>query len=278
MNEAAGRSVGGDTDTWMLFERSTEEGYPLIVLARTGNSLNETAWDSGIATVVHCVAESDLINDRGMPQHTDHIYPVEEGLARELTAFDVDALHVASVTGDGERKVVYVHRLPLNFDPIVNQFSVEGYRLQTGAVADKSSLRALVTPSALDHQLNGDLGVISNIEKNGDDGLTPRKTDFWFYGDIAALESLVTELGPWGFTVDHWLAEPEGVVLTCNSKVDYETFKEMTPILLAVAERHDVTYDGWETFIINPESAAAAPPEQPKPQSLLSRLFGARKN
>ena len=129
----------------------------------------------------------------------------------------------------------------------------------------------------LDHQLNGDLSVISNLGEHGDVGLVPRKTDFWFYGDFPRLEALAGDLEPWGFSVDHWLEEPVGVVLTCETKVDFETFKELTPILVSQAQRHNLNYDGWETFVLKPESEKIEQPKAPK-QSLLSKLFGAKKN
>lgn len=261
----------------MLIERFTPDNYPLVVLARTGNPLIDGGWDSSITTVIHCVADPYLVNDRRMPQHTDRIYPIEEGIARELEAFNVGALHVASVTGDGERRIIYLHTSPLNFDPILTLFKAEGYELKASSSPNPTDIRELVIPTKLDHQLSGDLGVISNIGEHGDDGLVPRKTDFWFYGDIPSLRALAGDLEPWGFSVDHWLDEPVGVVLTCETKVDFETFKDLTPILVSQAERHDLDYDGWETFVIKPESEMIEQPKAPK-QSLLSKLFGAKKN
>ena len=37
MSEEIDQTVGGDHDTWILFNRETVDGYPLVVLARTGN-------------------------------------------------------------------------------------------------------------------------------------------------------------------------------------------------------------------------------------------------
>ena len=274
MSAEVDHSVAGDKDAWLLFDRTTPDGYPLVVLARTGNVLVEASIRDAFMTVVECEPDVALVNERGMPQHTDRIYPVEDALARELHALSVGALHVASVTGDGLRRLVFTHAQPLDFEPVLRPFEVEGYSLRGTSVDDRDEWVALVTPTDVDRLLDGDRGVISHLEDSGDDGSVPRKTDFWFYGDSAALAKLAEDLGPWGYAIDHWLDDPEGVVLTGEIPANYETFCEVTPMLVSMAERHGVTYDGWETFVVRPEQE----PVEPAPQSLLSRLFGAKKN
>jgi hypothetical protein len=278
VTDAPDRSVAGDNDTWILFDRLTDDGYPLVVLARTGNAVVEHALRNQIVTVVSGAADVSLVNDRGMPQHTDRLYPVEEGLARELSAFDVGAFHVASVTGDGQRRMVFAHATALDFGPVLQLFHPEGYTLSVVTFDDREVLVDLVTPTSLDRQLNGDMGVISNLQKNGDDGLVPRRTDFWFYGELEHLASLVEELGPWGYVVDRWLEDPQGVVLFSETSVDFDTFRGITPVLVGAAEKHGVTYDGWETFVVRLGVAEVVPSTAPKPKSLLSKLFGAKKN
>lgn len=278
MTGAPDRSVAGDNDSWILFDRLTEDGYPLVVLARTGNAIVEHALRNDLVTVVCATADIALVNDGGMPQHTDRLYPVEEGLTRELGAFDIGAFHVASVTGDGLRRMIFAHATPLDFAPVLELFQPEGYALSAAAPDDRELLINLVRPSGLDRQLNGDLRVISNLQKNGDNGLVPRRTDFWFYGEPARLAFLVEELGPWGYAVDRWLEDPQGVVLFSETSVDFDTFREITPVLVGAAEKHGVEYDGWETFVVRPGIAEPAPATAPKPQSLLSKLFGAKKN
>jgi hypothetical protein len=278
VTSATDHSVAGDNDSWMLLERVSQGGRALVVLRRTGNPVVEQALDDDLLTIIHCTADATLVNDTGMPQRSDSLYPVEEELARELGAFGVGAFHVASVTGEGARRILIAHASPVTFDPILRTFNVPGYSLHASGVEDRSALIDLVTPTAIEHQLNGDKSVITSLEQNGDDGHVSRKTDFWFYGATSQLEPLVTDLQPWSFLVDHWLDDPEGVVLTCETPVDLATFHELTPILVGMAERHGVTYDGWETLVVGADEPAADPLPQPKPQSMLSKLFGAKKN
>ena len=277
MSVAFDQSVAGDNDSWILFERLTSDGYPLVVLARTGNPLVETALQEGSVTAVHCRADAAIVNDIGMPQHTDRIYPVEDRLALELGAFDIGALHVASVSGDGERRMIYSHARPINFTPILDQLSVEGYALSAASLTDRPALIELVTPTIIDRKLHGDQEVISNLQKHGDDGSTARKTDFWFYGEKDRLLGLIRALEPWGYSVDHWLDDSAGVVLTTETPVEFGIFREVTPVLVGMAERHGVEYDGWETPVVGAAAAQSEPPKS-QPKSLLSKLFRAKKN
>jgi hypothetical protein len=271
------QSVGGDADTWMLFDRLADDGQPFVILARTGNSVVEDALRDKLVTVVHCQADPTLVNEAGMPQHSDRLYAVEEGLAAELALLDFATFHVASVTGDGERRIVFAHAAPIEWDAILERFDIAGYSLAATIPSDRAKLIGLVTPTVVELQLNGDRSVISNLEKNGDTGLSSRKTDFWFYGPKDRLNPLAVELEAWGYGVDHWLDDPTGVVLTREMPVDFSTFLELTPILVRAAERHDVVYDGWETFVVRPVPDLVDPVGD-KPKSLLSKLFGAKKN
>lgn len=278
MTASADPSVAGNHDRWILLERRTKDGYPLIVRVRTGNSLVDQALVEAAITVVRCQAAIELVDDNGLPQHSDRCYSLEDGLASELEALGVGAFHVASVTGEGERRLIYAHSGPLEFEPLLSLFPVEGYALST-AMEDQTRLIELIMPTRVDEQLNGDLAVISNLKAHGDNGSVPRKTDFWFYGPTSGLQQVVAELGPWGYIVDHWINDPTGVVLSSETPVDFGSFREVTPVLVATAERHGVTYDGWETLVLQDEPPPTAQPSiSAKPKSLLSKLFGAKKN
>jgi hypothetical protein len=261
----------------MLFERLTPENYPLVVLARSGNPCVEQSLRERNLSVVRCEAEPDLVNDRGMPQHTDRLYPLEDALADQLTALDVGAFHVASVTGNRLRQIIYSHSLPVNFDAMLGAFDIQGYSLRSLAPSDRDALIELVSPTELDRQLNDDRRVISNLQEHGDDVRIPRKTDFWFYGPPHAVQNVAAELEPWGLSIDHWLDDPEGIVLTAHLPVDFDAFREITPVLVSTAERHQTRYDGWETLVVQADGESREIDEQ-KPQSLLSKLFGAKRN
>lgn len=277
MTEAPDQSVAGDNDHWMLFERLTSDGYPLIVLARTGNMLVENQLRDGNLTVVRCRADASIVNENGLPRHTDRIYPLEDILAQKLFAADVGVLHAASVSGDGERRMVYAHADPLNFAPMLEGLAVEDYALSVARPVNRVEIIDLITPTVIDVQLNGDRDVISNLEKHGDDCSVSRKTDFWFYGAKDGLQGLAADLEPWGYSVDHWLDETDGVVLTSDTSVEFGVFREITPVLVGTAEKHGVTYDGWETFVVGKGKSEVEPPK-PQSTSLLSKLFGAKKN
>ena len=264
------RTVSGDTDTWMLFERTTSDGFPLVVLARTGNSLVDEMLRSGFVTVVECQPDPSIINDRGMPQHTDRIYPAEDEMAEFLAG--TGALHIASVTGDGLRRVFYAHTDPIDFPTIVGRFVVQEYTLQAGRAENVADWIPIISPTEIDRQLSGDRGVITQLENAGDTLTTPRKVDFWAYGDRPSLTDFARELGSWDFEVDHWLDGEDGLVLTRELAPNLDTFREVTPVLVETADRHGVTYDGWETIVV-----IYSEPIVETSSSLLSKLFGGKK-
>lgn len=272
------RSVAGEDDTWMLFERLTADGYPLVVRSRTGNSLIDAALRDHHLSIVECVAEISLVNDFGMPPQGDELYDMEDGLVKELGTLNIGAFHVATITGDGLRKLVFTHRDYIDLHQLLRRFEISGFTLSVAEDQSRQDFIDLVNPTAAERQLNGDMGVISNLQRNGDDGRTCRKTDFWFYGCRAGLEKLAAELGSWGYSVERWLDEPEGVVLSSVTLVDLDTFREVTPALVVASERHGVVYDGWETLVLQEGATASAQQAIAKPRSLFSKLIGALKN
>ncbi|MFT4026146.1 MAG: hypothetical protein QM676_05015 [Novosphingobium sp.] len=139
------QSVAGDADVWMLYERMTADGYPLVVRARTGNSLVEAALNEGHISIVECVADVDLVSDTGMPPQPEQLYDLEDGLSRELAAFNVGALHVATITGDGRRRLVFTHVEPLNLAVALNMFAVSGFSLSVTTEGERQPLIDLVS-------------------------------------------------------------------------------------------------------------------------------------
>ncbi|TCM19406.1 uncharacterized protein DUF695 [Novosphingobium sp. PhB165] len=245
----------GTDDTWMVYDRAGVNGHPLVVVARTGNAEAESLLREGLVTGVSCRAAAGNVNENGMPQGTDRIYALEDRLLGARTLVEAGGMHVASVTGDGQRRMFYVHRDPVDLGAIVSAMPVAGFACDVCAVTDRQSLIALVTPTALERQLNGDQSVIASLQKQGDDGHAPRKTNFWFYGDKQSLASLSVYLKPRGFTVDHTLKDPAGVVLSREMAVDLTEFRSITPVLVDAVGRFGVEYDGWETFVVRPISA-----------------------
>jgi hypothetical protein len=273
-------SVAGEADRWMTFWRQSEEGCPLSIFVRMNNLRVQSLANGGLVTGLRFDLAVEKVRDDGMPADVGDLQDLEEQFLKELQLLDVGALHLASVTGEGGRSAYLVHEFEIDFEPLVGILKAPDVQISASIVSDQNGLMDLISPTAVEQQLNGDVGVISNLESNGDDGTVARRTDFWFYGERAQLEALVAELSPWGYSVDRWLNDSDGVVLFTETPVDFGTFSEVTPVLVGAAEKHGVNYDGWETFVVRPGAAETHPPESEsaKPKSLLSRLFGAKKN
>jgi hypothetical protein len=238
----------------MVYERVASDGKPLVIVARTGNTGVQTLLLNGRATVVICRTDPTNVNDQGMPQGTERLYSIEDKLDEAPALLAAGGMRVASVTGQGQRRMFFVHRDPLDLSPVLKTAEVQGFVCDTTEVDDRQALIHLVTPTPLESQLNGDQDVIAGLQKSGDDGQAPRKTDFWFYGRRGSLGSLAANLKAQGFSVDHWLSGPTGVVLSRKMSVDLEAFQALTPVIVRAAEQSGVDYDGWETLVVSKAS------------------------
>lgn len=198
-----------------------------------------------------------------MTQHTQLLYEIEDRLAKEPALISAGAFHVGSVTGEGQRRTFYAHKAPIDFGQLVENMQPVGFTCNASSVADRQILLDLITPTVLEIQLNGDQAVITSLRENGDEGGQPRKTDFWFYGPQKALDSLVSILQQRGFSIDHWLDEQRGEVLSREMPVDFATFQSITPALLDAAHKSGVQYDGWETFVVKEAATASGSASSP---------------
>ena len=276
MSEEIDKSVSGEADRWMLFDRTTLDDYPLVILSRVDNPLVNETLANGSITFIRCEAEPALVNDWGMPPATERLDEVIDRLMLMLAPLDGGVFHVGNITGDGRRDIVIAHHRAIDFEPLLKSLEAEGYTISAVPVSDRGRVAGLLIPSDIDRQLDGDLGVISNLEKNGDDGRTPRKTEFWFFGEEAKLRNLTEELAADGYGVEEWLTGPVRVTLSKIMPVDFNTFRAVTPMLVEAAKKYDVEYDGWETLVINSSTRPSEP--DPKPRSFLNKLFGAKKS
>jgi hypothetical protein len=238
-------------EKWDVYSRTDERGRPLVVAALRRGVAAEAALQNGFVTIVRCVADPSLVNDKGMPQGSARLYALEDRLEREPQLAAADGVRVASVTGEGARQMIYVHRSPVDLTPALSAFSVEGYTCHASAAPDRAAMIALITSTNLEQQLNADADVIASIQQQGDDGHTPRNTDFWFYGRPGALEALAGRLKVSGFSVNQWLDHRSGIVLSRKMAVNLDSFQAINPAIVAAAEQTGAEYDGWETEVLS---------------------------
>jgi len=270
-------SVAGEDDSWMVYDRPSAEGFPLVVRLRTGNEDLLNFARRNVISAVRFVAGESEINDNRMPVNMGPLYDLEDQLVAHFVEIGTDAYQLATVTGEGQRVLYFAGERALQIYDLGTDEQTEGFSVRVDRVEDAKLFWALVTPSSAEKHLNGDQDVIENLKKDGDDGTTPRKTDFWFYGAQGPLKGLIRDLPSVGLALDHWLEDGTGIVATRITPVDFKTFRGLTPLLLRCAERNQVTYDGWETPVLKGGAEAGIraplPPAQPG-KSLFKRLFG----
>lgn len=273
MADSIDNSVAGENDSWMVFERQTEEGFPLVVFARSGHPVIADGLVGGHVSVLLCrTLDGATINSSGMPQDVDVLSDFGDRINAAIAASSIDALHVANATGDGGREIFFAHAAPVDLEPILAAHPVAGYSVTLLPDVSLEMVADLIVPNELDHRMNGAMQIISNLESHGDDGTAVRPTQFWFYGEKPALNQTAADLAVHGFTIDHWTDEGDGIILNLDTAVDFGTFQGVTARILNVVERHGVDYDGWETAVVR--DTAPAPVEPEKPRSFFKKLFG----
>jgi hypothetical protein len=251
LSAQADKAASAKSERWMIYDRVASDGKPLVVVVKAGNASAKALLLNGRATAIICRADLPNVNDQGMPEGTQRLYPLEDNIDKEPALLASGVIRVASVTGQGQRRIFVLHRDPLDLSQILRTIQVRGFSCDASEVNDRSALVRLLTPTPLEFQMNGDREVIANVQKNGDDGHTARKTDFWFYGKKRSLEKLFFDLKSREFTIDHWLNDPTGVVLSRKMPVDFAVFRELTPIIVEAVKRSEVDYDGWETVVVS---------------------------
>jgi hypothetical protein len=271
-------STSGDEDQWMLLERQSLEGLPMLVRSRTGNPAIASFEDKNQVSAVILDIKPDYVRDNGFPRNLDDIHELEDRILNELDVLHADCIHTASVTGDARRTMYIAHDKSAQLEQIVKSLSVDFGELQVVSDIEIEVYREFVMPSVLDKQLDGDRGVITALEGHGDIGTVERKIDFWFYGERIALDSLLADLSDIGLQLDHWIDDPVGIVVTAEIPATTDHFRQLTPLLIDLSTKHDVSYDGWETFIVKMDDDTVSAPEPEKRKSLLKKLFGQKKN
>lgn len=251
LNAQADQAFSIPEDRWIVFQRLATDRMPLVVSARTGNATVQNLIMNGLMTVVDCQATLANVNNQGMPGELESMYALEDRLFAQPVFLAANAVHVASVTGQGQRRTVIVHSEPLDLTQLLEQAQVPGFSCNASQSENRPGLVELITPTILEIEINRDLDVIDWLQGNGDDGITPRKTNFRFFAERQALDVLIEGLAPYGFFVDGWETEPNGVVLSRIMPVSWSEFRELTPIIVAAAEHSGVAYDGWQTVIIS---------------------------
>ncbi|WP_336979740.1 ribonuclease E inhibitor RraB [Altererythrobacter fulvus] len=261
--------AAGDEDRWMLLQRLSDGGQPIVVRTRINPEIHEFARSNRISAVI-CDVDPPLVSEHGMPLCLDVLYDLEDRIVALADSLG-KAYHTASATGDARRTIYIAHSADTKIESVVDLIQAEGTTIWTTDDFAFDSYEEYVIPTPLDIQIDGDQGVISSLQKHGDNGSEPRKIDFWFYGDHSSLENLARRLAGEGMVIDHWLdGDRTGLVLSENAQATFEHFQDLTPTILEASQAAGVEYDGWETMVL---ATAVEESAQPPRKSLLKRLF-----
>lgn len=259
----------------MLLQRVSESGQPIVVRTRINPDIYEFARSNRISALI-CDVEPKLVSEQGMPLCMDALYDLEDRLVGLIKESPKRAYHTASATGDGRRTIYIAHSADLDIGDVAGSAPCDVATIWATDDFAVETYEEFISPTPLDVQIDGDHSVISSLQKQGDDGVAPRKIDFWFYGDRPSLEDLASRLSDEGMFIDHWLdGDRVGLVMSKTAPASHDHFSALTPAILEASQATGVEYDGWETLVLADLSAEPSPSQ---PTSLLRRLFGKGKD
>lgn len=268
-------SVAGDNDRWMLLQRMSGGGQPIVVRTRINPDIHDFAQSNQITAVI-CDVDPQLVNEQGMPLCMDALYDLEDRLVGLTKDSLKQAYHTASATGDARRTIYFTHSADLEMADLVASAPSDVATIWTTDELAFENYDEFISPTPLDVQIDGDHSVIASLEKHGDNGCTPRKINFWFYGDRSSLDDVASRLSKEGMFIDHWIDDERvGLVMSKTAPATQDHFRDLTPVILEASQSAGVEYDGWETSVL---ADLPAEPNRQAPKPFLQRLFGKHKN
>lgn len=96
-----------DTAEWVVFPSQTQEGQPIIVRSRIGDSAVREFAEGNFMARARCVLPRDQVHDNGMPLSTASIDEWEDKVFAELERAEARTYAVAVVTGGGVRDLFF---------------------------------------------------------------------------------------------------------------------------------------------------------------------------
>lgn len=109
-------------------------------------------------------------------------------------------------------------------------------------------------------QWMSDRRVVESLERHGDDGSAPREIDHWIHFRSAEdRDRFLSSIEGRGFTVRVAHDEAAGerrhaLQVWRTGPADLESVHRVVMELKSIADGLDADYDGWETFVVKPES------------------------
>lgn len=242
-------------ENWQFFPCTIGESSAFIYL--NVNAADSISSAPKHLAMLRLVYKSTYPN--GLPTNEDY-EPVKEIEDRlEEYAKNAGDWYVGRVTVDGHRTFyVYTSRNEADWQKYASALTNKsGYKIQLSYSDDPEHNGYLneLYPTDDDWQVIKDLAVLDSLQKNGDDGLTPRKVDHWVYfQDKARSVDFVIWAEHDRFTEEAYSEYTHDgrycVRLSHIGTMKIADISSHTIALRRKAEEFDGDYDGWETQVI----------------------------
>lgn len=167
-------SVAGDNDRWMLLQRISESGQPIVVRTRINPDIYEFTRSNCFSAII-CDVEPKLVSEQGMPLCMDALYDLEDRLVCLTKESLKRAYHIASATGDGRRTIYIAHVADLDMGDVAASAPSDVATIWATDDFAFETYEEFISPTPLDAQIDGDHSVIASLQKRVMTGLRREK-------------------------------------------------------------------------------------------------------
>lgn len=253
-------------DEWDFYSARVDDASASILLNlwfRGRSPIAETP------TLYWCAVTMADAGDHGMGtrEEMEVLGPLEEALNERCIALGFHP--VGRLRNHGRWQMAYYGPVDahIGFEQAVSMTftSTVGREWDTGSKEDPvwSYYTEFLLPDEERWRWILDRRVVDSLRRHGDDGSTPREIDHWIYfyaaSDRDRFRRAVEELG-FRLRVSHDEGEGErrfALQIWRNDSADIESIHATVMDLMTIAEPLKADYNGWETFIVRPDTNRA---------------------
>lgn len=194
-------------------------------------------------------------------KESDALFKIEDALVKDMEN-DNNSIFAGRVTCDNNREFFFYCESKGAEKTVIKSMSgFPEYSYTKKCTQDKSwkEYSEFLYPVPAEMQTILNRRVIQNLRERGDSLGSPREVSHYIYFKTAdERDTYASEAGKQGFKTasaklnkENGSSHPYSLRLVKTESVDPQSVDDSTMYLFDLAEKHNGSYDGWETMLIN---------------------------
>jgi regulator of RNase E activity RraB len=243
---------------WELYMKNLE-GYPSSILFNAGISMDieELKYTHPTVAFVKVILKEPNKNGLLSDSEESEILFLEDKLEAAMLKFRIGK-YVGRVISNSSITFIYYLQFTYNWQDFL-EFALADflhYEITNGFSDDNewNYYQNLLYPTAKEWQLIQNHKVCKSLLENGDNLKIARAIEHkLFFHDINQKNSLISILENDGFVIQQNIESEDkiqGVSFYRLDKPFYEDIDSLTLKLIDISQKHNASYDGWETSIV----------------------------